>query len=133
LRLTLPAPSAAQDVVLDTELRWDDSHGNQLWCEIFERRTAQDGTAYSYGVLSADSGKSPTRLQIVNPDTADYVLRVTNRHGNNTGYTAAARLSLEPLDVPVDHSSVSRGESPSSAAPPALTATSVAPGGTSRA
>ncbi len=104
LELTLPRPSVTKDVVLDVELRWDDRDGNQVWLSVMERRSAPDGTEYAQIDLTGDSGKSPTRVQLVDPDRSDYVIRVTNRHGVNRGYTIAARLSLEPLDLPVDHS-----------------------------
>lgn len=105
LHLDKPAAAPDKDLQLDTTLTWDDSRGNALQYQIWDLRTAPDGTTYWGITHRGEDGKSPARLLVSNPDRTDYLIRVVNVGGTNRGYTLSATLTQPVLRLPTDYSS----------------------------
>ena len=115
LHLGKPAPLPTKDLQLDTTLTWDDSKGNALQYQIWDLRTAPDGTKYWGITHRGEDGKSPSHLLVSNPTETDYLIRVMNVHGTNTGYTLSASLSQPDLYLPTDLSAQSLVSGPAAA------------------
>lgn len=112
LRLDKPAAAAGKDLQLDTTLTWDDSRGNQLQYQIWDLRTAPDGTKYWGITHRGEEGKSPSRLLVSNPAETQYLIRVMNVGGTNRGYTLSALLTQPDLVLPTDLSTFDRAAKP---------------------